>query len=103
MKHLNNTGRSYYPFFINKKDVLLFRAQKRSVEYHERSNIDAPFFTNRMMEKEPDCVWELLDEYLCTVQDDSGIPLSAWNRARKKLFSKEDDDDEVENYATQDT
>ena len=67
MKHLKNTGRSYDPFFIDKKDVLLFRSHKRSVESHQRSNIDASVFTNTMMEKEPDCVWELLDEYLCTV------------------------------------
>ena len=53
------------------------------------------------MDKEPDRVWELLDEYLCTVRYESVIPLSAWTRARKKLFPKEDDDDEVENYVTQ--
>ena len=51
MKHLKNNGRSFDPFFIDKKDVLLFWAHKRSVELHERSNIDAPAFTNRMMEK----------------------------------------------------
>ena len=49
MKHLKNTGSYYDPFFIEKKDVLLFRAHKRSVESHQRSNIDAPVFTNRMM------------------------------------------------------
>ena len=54
MKHLKNTGRSYDPFFINKKYVLLFWAHKGSVESHQRSNIDALIFTNRMMEKEPD-------------------------------------------------
>ena len=42
------------------------------------------------------------DEYLCAVRDDSGIPLAAWNRARKKLFPKEADDDDVFNYVTQD-
>ena len=47
-------------------------------------------------------MWELLDDYLCAVQDDSGIPLAAWNRARKNIFPKEDDDDEVENYVKQD-
>ena len=103
MKHLKNTGRSFYPFFIDKKDVLLFRAHKRSVESHERSNIDAPVFTNRMMEKESDLMWGLLDEYLCTVQDDRGIPFAAWTQACKKLFPKEDDDDNVENCVTQDT
>ena len=36
------------------------------------------------------------------MQDDSGIPLAAWTRARKKLFPKEDDDDDVENYVIQD-
>ena len=55
------------------------------------------------MEKEPDPVWELLDEYLCTVRDNSGIHLAAWTRSRKKLFPKEDDDDDVEKYVTQDT
>ena len=55
-----------------------------------------------MIEKEPDRVLELLDEYLCTVRDDSGIPLATWTQAHKKLFPKEDDDDEVENYVTQD-
>ena len=54
------------------------------------------------MEKEPDRVRELLDEYLCTVQYDSGVPISASTRARKKLFPKEYEDDEVENYVTQD-
>ena len=54
------------------------------------------------MEKEPDCVWELLDKYLCAMRDYSGIPLAAWTQARKKLFNKEDEDDEVENYVTQD-
>ena len=103
MKHLKNTGRSFDPFFIDKKEVLLFRAHKRSVESHKRYNIDAPVFTNRMTEKEPDRVWELLDEYLCAVRDDSGIPLTAWTRARKKLSPKEDDDDDVEKYVTQDT
>ena len=78
MKHLNNTGRSFDPPSIFKKDVLLFQAHKRSVESHDRSIIDAPFFTNRMVEKEPYRVWELLDEYLCSVQDNSGIPLTAW-------------------------
>ena len=55
-----------------------------------------------MMKKEPDRVWELLDEYLCTVQYDSGIPLAAWTQALKRLFPKENDDDKVENYVTQD-
>ena len=54
-----------------------------------------------MMEKEPDHVWELLDEYLCTVRDDSGTPLTARNRARNKLFPNEDDDDDDEKYVTQ--
>ena len=79
MKNLKKTGRSFDPPLICKKDVLLFQAHKRSVESHERSSIDAPVFTNRMVEKEPDRVWELLDEYLCAVQDDIGIPLAAWN------------------------
>ena len=47
-------------------------------------------------------MWELLDEYLCAVRDNSGIPLAACSRARKKLFPKEDDDDDVSNYVTQD-
>ena len=64
--------------------------------------MDAPVFTNRMMEKEPNRVWELLDEYLCAVQDDSGIPLAVWIRAHKKFFPKEDDDDDVSNCCTQD-
>ena len=73
MKHLKNTGRSYDPFFIDKKDVLLFRAHKRSVESHQIFNIDDLIFNNRMMEKELNRVWELLDGYLCTVQYDSDI------------------------------
>ena len=103
MKHLKNTGRSYDPFFIDKKDVLLFRAHKRSAESHKRYNIDAPVFTNRMMEKELDRMWELLYEYLCAVRDNSGIPLDAWTRARKKLLPKEAADDDDSNYVTQDT
>ena len=82
MKHLKSTSRSYDPFFIDKKDVVLFRAYKRSVESHQRSKIDASVFANRMMEKEPDSVCEFLDEYLCTMRDDSGIPLAAWTQAR---------------------
>ena len=102
MKHLKNTGHYYDPFFINRKDVLLFRAHKMSVESPKRSNIDAPIFTNRMMEKEPDHVWELLDEYLCAMRDNSGIPLAVWNRARNKLFPKGAADDNVSNCVTQD-
>ena len=102
MKHLKKTGRYFDPTSICKKDVLLFKAHKRSVESLERSSIDAPVFTNRMVEKEPDRVWELLYEYLCAVRDDSGIPLAAWTRARKKLFPKEADDDDVSNYFIQD-
>ena len=83
-------------FLSTKKDVLLFRAHKRSVQSRQISNIDAPIFTNRKMEKEPDRVWEFLDEYLCTMRDNSGIPLTAWTQARKKMFPKEADDDEVE-------
>ena len=64
--------------------------------------MDAPVFTNRMVDKEPDRVWELFDEYLCAGPDNSGIPLAAWTRARKKIFPKEDDDDDVSNYVTQD-
>ena len=100
MKHLNNTGRSFDPPSICKKDVLLFQAHKRSVESHKRSNIVAAVFTNKMMEEKPDHVWELLDEYLCAVQDKSGIPLTACTQARKKLFPKEADDDDVSNYIT---
>ena len=88
IKHLKNTGRSFDLYFICKKDVLLFWAHKRSVESHERSIIYAPVFTNRMMEKETNHVWELLDEYICAVQDNSGIPLAAWTRARKKNLRK---------------
>ena len=55
-----------------------------------------------MVDKDPDRVWELLDEYLCAVRDDSGIPLAAWTRACKKIFPKEADDDDVSNYVTQD-
>ena len=47
-------------------------------------------------------MWELLDDYLYAVQDDSGIPLAACTRARKKLFSKEADEEDVSNYVTQD-
>ena len=55
-----------------------------------------------MMERKPDRVWELLDEYLCDVRDNIGIPLAAWTQARKKLFPKEEDDDDVEKYVAQD-
>ena len=89
-------------FFTDKNGVLFFLVHKSNVASHERSNIDAPFFTNRMMEKEPDRVCKLLDEYLCSVRDDSGIPIAVWTRARKKFPPKEDDDDDVENYVTQD-
>ena len=51
MKHLKNTGRSFDPFFTDKKYVLIFRAHKRSVESHDISSIDALVFSNRMMEK----------------------------------------------------
>ena len=54
------------------------------------------------MEKEPNRVWELLDEYLCTMQDHTVIPLTAWTRARMKFLPKEDEDDDVENYVIQD-
>ena len=101
IKNLKNTGRSFDPLSICKKDVLLFRARKRSVESHDRSSIDATVFTNRMVEKEPDHVWELLDEYLCAMRDDSGTPISGWTRARKKLFPNEADNDNVSNYVTQ--
>ena len=102
MKHLKNTGRSFDPPFICKKNVFLFQAHKSSVESHDRSSIDAPVFTNRMVEKEPDRMWELLDDYLFAMQDGSGIPLAAWIRAHKKLFPKEVDDDDVSNYDTKD-
>ena len=55
-----------------------------------------------MVDKEPERMWELLDGYLCVVRDDSGIPLAAWTRARKKIPPKEADDDDVSNYVTQD-
>ena len=55
-----------------------------------------------MMEKEPDRVWELLDECVCAVRDDSDIPLATWIRARTQLFPKEDNDEDVKNYVTQD-
>ena len=102
MKHLKNTGRSFEPPSICQKDVLLFQTQKMSFEPHERSSIDAPVFTKRMVEKEPDRVWELLDEYLCAVRDNSGISLAAWTQVHKKLILKEAFDDNVSNYGTQD-
>ena len=54
-----------------------------------------------MTEKEPDCVWELLDEYICAVRDDNGTALAAWSRVRKKISPKEDDDEDVEKHVTQ--
>ena len=47
-------------------------------------------------------MWELLDKYLCAMRDYSGIPLAAWNQAGKKFFPKEDYDDDISNYVTQD-
>ena len=47
-------------------------------------------------------MWELLDEYLCAVRDDNGTALAAWSRVRKKISPKEDDDDDVEKYVSQD-
>ena len=47
-----------------------------------------PVFTNKMLEKEQDRVWELLDEYLLSVRDNNGTPLITWTRATKKIFPK---------------
>jgi hypothetical protein len=77
MKHLKNNGWSYCPQDLTKVFVLSFILHKRAVDSHEWGSTDVPVFTNKTFEKDPDHAWEILDQYLCIVRDNSGIPLAA--------------------------
>ena len=61
MKYLKFTGRSFHPDNISKSFVMTFKDQKKRVETHVRGEVTPTVITNRMLEKEPDNVWELLD------------------------------------------
>ena len=102
LKHRKNTGRSFDPEYLNMSEVRACAPQKKAVDSFKMDNVLAPVFTNKMLEKEPDRVWELLDEYLCAVRDGSGIPLAAWTRATKNLFPKDADTDDPSDYDTMD-
>ena len=78
MKHMRNIGRSYHPHTFSPGLIISFTQQKKAVESHDRSSITAPMLTDKMMDKERDRAWELLDVYLSLVRADNGIPLAAW-------------------------
>ena len=59
---------------------MTFKYQKKRVETHVSSEVTLSVITNIMMEKEPDNVWELLDENLNTARDNNGVPLYSWCR-----------------------
>ena len=67
MKHLKFTGRYFQPGIISKSSIMTFKDQKKHVETHVRSEVTLPVITNRMLEKEQDNKWELLDESLLLV------------------------------------
>ena len=103
MKYLKHIGRLFGPHSVSRPQILGFQQQKKAVESHDRSLFTAPVFTNKMLEKEQDRVWEQLDEYLLSVRDDNGIPLVAWTRATTKLFPKVAAEDDWSNYITRDS
>ena len=51
-----------------------FKDQKKCAETHTRSKVTLPVIRNIMLEKEPEKVWELLDEYLNTVCEKKRSP-----------------------------
>ena len=63
-----------------------------------RSEVTPPVITNRMMEKEPYNIWELIDEHLNTVRDNNGLPLSSRCRASSKLILTASEADSSDEY-----
>ena len=81
MKHLKFTGRSFHTDSISKSFVMTLKDQNKCVETHVRSEVTLSIITNIMLDKEPDNMWDFLDEHLNTVSDNNGLPLSSWWRA----------------------
>ena len=79
-----------------------FKDQMKHVETHARSEVTLPVITNRMLEKEPNNVWELIDEHLNTVRDNNGLPLSSRCRASSKLILTSSEADYYDEYITLD-
>ena len=79
LKHLKNTGRSYALEDITRQLVDLYRSCKATVDAFVQGSIDAPVFTDKSIEKDPDHAWEVLNKYFSAVCDANGIPLAAWS------------------------
>ena len=84
-KHRKFTGRSFHLDSTSKYSVMTFKDQKKRVENHVRGEVTPPVIMNRMLEKEPENAWDLLDKHLNTVRDNNSIPLSVWCRSSSKL------------------
>ena len=102
MKPLKNTGRSCDTTYVYKTYVMSFKYQKRRVETHKRDQITAPVLTIRILEKELDRAWELIDEHLSCVRGNNVTPLSVWTRATAKLILNPDYEDPATDYVTLD-
>ena len=100
MKHLESTGRSCDTTSVYKPYVISFKDQQRRVYTHHKDQITAPVLTNRMLDKELDRTWELIDEHLSCMHDNNGTPISEWNRATVKLIPKPDSEDPATDYVT---
>ena len=79
---------------------MTFKYQKKRVETHVRSEVTPPVITNIMLEKEPDNMWELLDEHLNTVCGNNCLPLSLWCRASSKIIRTVSGADSYDEYIT---
>ena len=102
LKHLKNTGRSYALGDITRRLVDSYKSYKATVDAFVQGSIDAPVFTDKSIEKDPDHAWEVLNEYLSAVRDVNGIPLFAWCQADAKLWPPLDGDDPESNYFSRD-
>jgi hypothetical protein len=78
LKHLKNTGWSYALQDITRQLVDSYRSHKVTVDAFVQGSIDAPVFTDKTIDKDPDHAWEVLNKYLSAMRDTNGIPLAAW-------------------------
>jgi hypothetical protein len=102
LKHLKNTRRSDALENITRQLVDSYRSYKATVDAFVQGSIDAPVFTDKSIERDPDHAWEVLNKYLSAVRDTNGIPLTAWTRADAKLWPPEDGNDPESNYFSKD-
>jgi hypothetical protein len=72
------------------------------VDAFVQGSIDAPVFTDKTIDKDPDHTWEVLNKYLSAVRDTNVIPLAVWTRANAKLWPPEDCKDPASNYFSKD-